>query len=177
MKFDRFDTILFLLLAVAVAGLAVQTVAALPGKATTVDTKTMERELATQARTALLDTLFAPVTAALQAGQYQEALLKLEEINVRYPGEAHGFILKGEILFRLDSPDGAAAALVRGVKLNGDYIDKRSPVARRVLIETLLAQSLPRTVAAYRSAPGNPALKEQLANLNYLKSRLAGGCE
>lgn len=177
MKFDRFDTILFLLLAVAVAGLAVQAVGALPGKTTVIDTKTMERELAAQARTALLDKLFAPVTAALQAGQFQEALLKLEEINVRYPGEAHGFILKGEILSRLDSPDGAAAAFVRGVRLNGDYIDKRSPVSRRDLIEKLLAQSLPRTVAAYRSAPANPALKENLANLNYLKSRLAGGCE
>jgi len=177
MKFDRFDKILFILLAFTLAGLAVFVVRSFPGKATAVDTRSMERELAVQARTALIDRLFAPVTAAMQAEQHQEALLKLEEVNVRYPGEAHGFILKGEILNRLESLDGAAAAFVRGVKLNGDYIDKRSNVSRRDIIEKLLERSLPKTAANYRNSPGNPALKENLANLNYLKSRLAGGCE
>jgi len=177
MKFDRFDKILFLLLAVAVAGLALIAVRSLPGKTTAVDTRSMERELAAQARTALIDRLFAPVTAAMQAERYQEALLKLEEVNVRYPGEAHGFILKAEILSRLESLDGAAAAFVRGVKLNGDYIDKRSSVSRRDIIEKLLERTLPKAAATYRNSPDNPALKEHLANLNYLKSRLAGGCE
>lgn len=177
MKLDRFDKILYLLFALTVTTLAILVVRSLPGKTIAVDARTMELELATQARIALIDKLFAPVTAAMQAGQYQEALLKLEEINVRYPGEAHGFILKGEILNRLQSFDGAAAAFVRGVKLNGDYIDKRSQVSRRDIIEQLLATSFPRVVASYRSAPGNAALREQLANYNYLKSRLAGGCE
>jgi cytochrome c-type biogenesis protein CcmH/NrfG len=177
MKFDRFDKILVLLLAFAVTGLAVISVRSLPTKSTAVDTRSMERELAVQARTALIDRLFAPVTAAMNAGQYQEALLKLEEVNVRYPGEAHGFILKGEILNRLESLDGAAAAFVRGVKLNGDYIDRHSSVSRRAIIEKLLERSMPKAVVSYRNSPGNPALKENLANLNYLKSRLAGGCE
>lgn len=177
MKFDRFDKILFIFLAVTIAGLAFYAVRSLPGKTTAVDTRNMERELAAQARIDLIDRLFAPVTAAMQAGQLQEALLKLEEINSRYPGEAHGFILKGEILYRLESLDSAAAVFVRGVKLNGDYIDKRSQVSRRDIIEKLLARSLPEVVARYRNSSGNPALKESLANLNYLKSRLAGGCE
>jgi hypothetical protein len=177
MKFDRFDKILFFLLVVAFAGLAISVVRTLPGKTTAVDTKSMERELATQARIALIDRLYTPVTVAMQAGQYQEALLKLEEINVHYPGEAHGFVLKGEILGRLGSTDGAVAAFVRGVKLNGDYIDKRSQVSRRSIIEKLVEVSLPQAAASYKSAPGNPAMKENLANVNYLKSRLAGGCE
>ncbi len=113
----------------------------------------------------------------MQAGQLQEALLKLEEINVRYPGEAHGFILKGEIFNRLELFDKAAASLVQGVKLNGDYIDKNSQVSRRDLIAKLVEMSLPKAVVSYRGSPGNSALKENLANLNYLKSRLAGGCE
>ena len=137
----------------------------------------MERELAAQARSVLIDKLFATVTAAMQSGQYQEALLKLEEVTARYPGEAHGHILKGEILSRIESLDGAAAAFVRGVKLNGDYIDKRSPVSRRAVIESLLERTLAQTTASYRRSPGNPSVKENLTNLNYLKSRLAGGCE
>jgi hypothetical protein len=177
MKFDRFDKLLFSLLALAILCLAILVARSLPDKTTRIDTKSMERELSAQARSGLLDKIFAPVTLAMQAGQMQEALLKLEEINVRYPGEAHGFILKGEIFDRLGVPDKAAAAFVRGVKLNGDYIDKKSQVTRHDIIENLVNTLLPKAVANYRSSPGNPALKENLANLNYLKSRLAGGCE
>lgn len=177
MKFDRFDKILILVFVGIVTGLTLAVVRSLPGKTIAVETRNMERELELQARISLLDKIYAPVTAAMQAGQYQEALLKLEEIVVRYPGEAHGFILKGEILDRLGSLDGAAAAFVRGVKVNGDYIDKRSQVSRREIIEALVAKALPKAQADYRATPGNPTLKENLANLNYLKSRLAGGCE
>jgi tetratricopeptide (TPR) repeat protein len=177
MKLDRFDKILVLLVALTILGFTLLVVRSLPNKTTTVDSKSMERELAAQARLALLDKLFAPVTAAMQAGQYQEALLKLEEVNVRYPGEAHGFILKGEILNRLGVVDGAVASFVQGIKLNGDYIDRRSPVNRREIVAKLVDISLPGAIIGYRNAPANQMLKVNLANLNYLKSRLAGGCE
>jgi len=177
MKLDRFDTIIISLLSLAVLGFVVLSVRALPAKSTTIDSRSMERELADQARLALLEKLFSPVSAAMQGGQYQEALLKLEEVNVRYPGEAHGYILKGEILDRMGVADKAAASFVQGVKLNGDYIDRHSPVSRREIISRIVSSSLPVAAASYRNAPANPSLKENLANLNYLKSRLAGGCE
>jgi len=177
MKLDRFDKIIISLLALSVLGFALLTLRALPGKTTAIETRNMERELSDQARMTLLDKLFSPVTAAMQAGQYQEALLKLEEVNVRYPGEAHGFILKGEILEKMGVADKAAASFVKGIKLNGDYIDRRSPVTRRELVGKIVDSQLPAATARYRSAPGNPTMKENLANLNYLKSRLAGGCE
>lgn len=177
MKFDRFDKLLAALFLLTVFGLGVLVVQALPNKTTRVDSRSLERELSAQARTALLERIYAPVTAALQAGQLQEALLKLEEITVRYPGEAHGFILKGEIFNRLELFDKAAASFVQGVKLNGDYIDKTSQVTVRDTVEKLVTVQLPKAVAAYKSSPGNPSQKEYLANLNYLKSRLAGGCE
>jgi tetratricopeptide (TPR) repeat protein len=177
MKLDRFDKILISLLILALFGFALLAVRGFPEKTTAIETRNMEKELAAQSRLAMLDKLFAPVTAAMQAGQYQEALLKLEEVNVRYPGEAHGFILKGEIFDKMGVTDKAAASFVQGVKLNGDYIDRRSPVSRRDLIARIVNSALPGAAASYRSAPGNGALKENLANLNYLKSRLAGGCE
>ena len=177
MKLDRFDVTLTCLLVGVVAALAVSAVRALPEKTTAVESRSLDRELATQARLALLDRLYAPVTAAIAAGQLQEALLKLEEVSVRYPGEAHGFILKGEIQARLGNDARAADAFARGVKLNGDYIDKKSGFTRRDAIEKLVEANLSGAISAYRSNPGNPASRENLANLNYLKSRLAGGCE
>jgi hypothetical protein len=177
MKFDRFDSLLAALLVLTTLGLVVLVAQSLPDKTTRIDSRSMERELSAQARAALLDRLYAPVVSTLQAGQLQEALLKLEEINVRYPGEAHGFILKGEIFSRLELHDKAVASFVQGVKLNGDYIDKSSQVTRRAFIEKLVAAQLPVAAAAYRSSPGSSMHKEHLANVNYLKSRLAGGCE
>lgn len=177
MKFDRFDRLMIVFFLLTLVGLSLLLSRTIPERTTKIETKNMERELAAQARQTLLDKLYSPVTASIQGGQMQEALLKLEEINVRYPGEAHGYILKGEIFDRLGVPDKAAASLVQGVKLNGDYIDKRSTVSRRELISRLVETSLPAAVTAYRNSPGNAAMKENLANLNYLKSRLAGGCE
>jgi len=177
MKFDRFDKILAALLVLSMLGLAGLIVQALPDKTTCVDTRSLERELSVQARTALLERIYAPVTAAMQVGQLQEALLKLEEIDVRYPGEAHGFILKGKIFNRLELYVKATASFVKGVKLNGDYVDKTSQVSVRDIIEKLVMAQLPKAVAVYKSSPGSPIQKEYLSNLNYLKSRLAGGCE
>jgi tetratricopeptide (TPR) repeat protein len=177
MKLDRFDKLLVSLLVLTSFCLVALVVKSLPDKTTRIDSRSLERELSAQARTALIERLYAPVTASLQAGQLQEALLKLEEINVRYPGEAHGSILKGEIFTRLELFDKAVASFVKGVKLNGDYIDKTSQVTRRTIIENLVTAQLPKAAAAYKSSSGSPALKEQLANINYLKSRLAGGCE
>jgi hypothetical protein len=177
MKFDRFDKLLAALLILTMFGLVILVVQALPDKTTRVDSRSLERELSAQARTALLERIYAPVSAALQSGQLQEALLKLEEITVRYPGEAHGFILKGEIFNRLELFDKAAASFVKGVKLNGDYIDKTSQVTIRDAIEKLVTVQLPKAAAQYKRSPVNPSQKEYLSNLNYLKSRLAGGCE
>lgn len=177
MKLDLFDKVLLAMLTMAVVAIAVYSVKAVPDKTAIVESRNMERELAAQARQGLLEKLYAPVNMAMQSAQYHEALLKLEEVNGRYPGEAHGFILKGEILRRMESNEEAAAAFVRGVKLNGDYIDKQSPLTRRPAIESLVNNSIAKAVVAYRNTPVNPAMKEHLANLNYLKSRLAGGCE
>ncbi len=177
MKFDRFDKILISLLAIAAVALLAYTAQSFPAKTTAIESRSMERELASQARVGLLEKLYSPVTVALQNGQYQEALLKLEEVNIRYPGEAHGFILKGEILYRMGVLDGAAAGFIRGIKLSGDYIDKNSPFSKRDIIAILVEKSLPPAQTAYKNSHSNPALKENLSNLNYLKSRLAGGCE
>jgi tetratricopeptide (TPR) repeat protein len=177
MKYDRFDIIIFVFFAGSIIALAASSLRALPGKTTAVESRSMERELAAQARLSLLDRLYAPVDAAVRAGQYQEALLKLEEVAVRYPGEAHGYILKGEILDRLEYYDRAAEAFAKGIKLNGDYIDKRSSLTKRETIARMVEKTLPGAITAYRANPGNLSMKTNLANLNYLKSRLAGGCE
>lgn len=176
---DTFDKITWLLLAVIIAALAVLLATghgAGDGKAAGLD-KAAEREMAYRARVELINSLYGPVEELRNAGKNQEALLKLDELIRKYPGEAHGHILQGEILRGMGALDEAVASFEAGVKLNGDYVDARSPLSRRSTIESLVDEGL-RTIGGRAGAnPGNRSLAASLRRVNYLKSRLAGGCE
>jgi predicted Zn-dependent protease len=178
MGMDRFDKIILSLaglLSVLLIGLQVIHTSA--SDQSSAPAKALERDLTDQARTAFIEKVYAPVLGLTEAAQYQEALLKLEELNRRYPGEAHGQILKGEILFRMGAPAEAAASFVAGVKLNGDYIDRNHPLSRRKAIMRLIDSSAAQFSDQLKNSPTNPSLKLTVSNFNYLRSRLAGGCE
>jgi len=106
-------------------------------------------------------------------GQLQAALLKLEEVGRSYPGEAHGSMLQGEILLQMGAFDEGVANMVRAVKLNGDYVDAKSPLSRRGQIEKTVKEGL----AGMKGRNQGEVGKEVQKNLFYLQSRLAGGCE
>ena len=100
--------------------------------------KALERELANRARLELIGQLYAPVEALRKEGNSQTALLKLDELIRKYPGEGHGHILQGEILLGMGALDEAIASFVQGVKLNGDYVDAKSPLSRRAEIQRVV---------------------------------------
>lgn len=176
---DRFDNITLLLLALFAAGL----VFLLAGERTPAGArgggldKAAAREMAYRARLELIGKLYAPVEALRREGQGQTALLKLDQINRNYPGEAHGKILLGEILLESGTLEEALTAYVEGVKLNGDYLDPKSPLTRRPEIERLVERGVKEIGAKAAANPGNRSLAQSLGRVQYLKSRLAGGCE
>lgn len=139
--------------------------------------RALELELLRQARVGFLEKLYQPVTGLREAGQLQSALLKLEELSVRYPGEAHGAILKGEILLEMGALEAAVDSFVAGVQRNGDYVEKRHPLSRHPQIARLVEQGLQSTAVRMQTQPENQALRETRKQLFYLQSRLAGGCE
>ena len=176
---DRFDYILgaaLALLLVALAGLFLGGAGADRGPRQTVD-RGLERESQARARVAYLDQLYAPVVALQEAGQDQQALLKLQELERSYPGEAHGEMLRAASLYRLGALEEAVSATARGIRLRGDYLDRRSPLSRRPAIEALVKEAVPRLGERARSNPGNSSLASALKEAYYLQSRLAGGCE
>ena len=139
--------------------------------------KALERELAYRARVELINQLYAPVDTLRKAGNNQNALLKLDELIRKYPSEGHGHILQGEILLVLGAFDEAVSSYVEGVKLNGDYVDGKSPLSRRPEIQRLVDEGLKNLSLRASANPGNRSLAASRQKLNYLKSRLAGGCE
>lgn len=139
--------------------------------------KAVEREMAYQAKVELIAKLYGPVEVLRSAGKRQEALLKLDQLIRAYPGEAHGHILQGQLLNELGTLDEAVSSYVEGVKLNGDYVDAKSPLSRRAEIQRLVDEGLKTIVERASASPGNRTLAFSRQKVNYLKSRLAGGCE
>ncbi len=178
---DSYDKILCLFLIVTAAAVAVLFTghgsAGDAAKASPGPDRSMEREIAYQARVAFLQKLYAPVEALRKAGDAQGALFKLDELNRLYPNEAYGRILQGEILFGMGALDEAVARYAEGVRLNGDYVDRKSPLSRRGEIEAAADEGMRVIGARARANPANLSLALSLKNVNYLKSRLAGGCE
>ena len=139
--------------------------------------KARERAMAYQARLELLRKLYGSVESLRSTGDFQSALFKLDELNRAYPQEAHGYILKGEILNGMGALDEALANFVAGVRLNGDYVDGKSPLSRRLEIEKVADEGLRVIGTRVRANPENRSAAVALKNVYYLKSRLAGGCE
>lgn len=175
---DRFDRVLVVLLLAVLLSLGglLATQARSGAGAVTID-RNLERDLAARARLAFFEQTYAPVLSLQAAGNDQQALMKLEELGRRYPGEAHGDILRAASLLRLGALPEAVAAAVRAVRRNGDYVDRDSPFSQRPVIQQLVDEGLSSLTEKARLAPGNATLGEALKNVYYLQSRLAGGCE
>ena len=177
----RFDLFLWAVLALVCVALVVVAGGARPRGAAAAAPRALdralERNLAYQARIAMLRDIYAPVSALRDAGQPQGALLKLTEIEKSYPGEAHGQILKGEILAELGAWDEAVASYAAAVRTSGDYVDRDSPLSRRAAIQQLVTTGLARSAARLAAQPQNRSAQGTLKELYYLQSRLAGGCE
>jgi len=175
---DRFDFLAGGALLVCLVAVALVLAGARPqgNNASQLD-KAMEQQMAYQARVEFLRKLYRPVTELREAGQESEALLKLDEIARRYPQEAHGEILRAEILNERGAVKEAIDHYVRAVRLNGDYVDQASPLNRFRQISTVVDAQLPVFSDRARKNPQNLALQNSLTGLYYLQSRLAGGCE
>lgn len=175
---DRFDLLIFALLlgCVLVLGLLLLKGQAPTGSGARID-KALEQQIAYQARINFLQNLYQPVEQLRQNGQLAAALLKLDELARKYPQEAHGEILRGEILLKRKAVKQAIDHFVRAVRLNGDYVDQASPLSRYPEIQDLVEDQLPAFRQRAKSNPQSQSLQNTLTGLYYLQSRLAGGCE
>ncbi len=180
MKIAPFDKLLWLLLSLVLVALALllwqgSHRGGAAGKGAS--DRAMERELTYQARIALVQKLYGPVEELRRKGELQTALLKLDELARLYPGEAHGYILQAEILQQMGIIEAALTNYVAGIRLDGDYIDKKSPLSRREAISRFVAETEPAISSRAVANRSNRTLAAARKDLNYLKSRLAGGCE
>jgi tetratricopeptide (TPR) repeat protein len=175
--FDKFCWVAILTVVVSLSVLLYMDGGTASAKRTVGLSKALERESTYRTRIELIAKLYAPVETLRKEGNNQTALLKLDELIRKYPAEAHGHILQGEILLGMGAFDEAISSYVEGVKLNGDYVDSKSPLSRRIEIQRLVDEGLKNSGQRASANPDNRSLVASRQKLNYLKSRLAGGCE
>lgn len=176
-RFDRFCTVGLVLVAGA---LVVLLATAGPSAGRQSDgglERRIEQEMLAQARVAFLERHYGAVVSMRDRGELQSALLKLEELERELPGEAHGALLRGEILQRMGLIERAIASLALAVRGNGDYIDPASPLNQRDLIAVAAEQAIPLLRDRLRGQPDDQQAAATLRSAYYLQSRLAGGCE
>jgi predicted Zn-dependent protease len=176
-RFDRLAAVGLLLVLVAL-GVLVATAGSSTGRPAdgSLDRR-VEQELLAQARVAFLERHYGPVAALRDRGELQSALLKLEELERQFPGEPHGALLRGDVLYRMGLIDRAVSSLAAAVRGNGDYLDPGSPLNQRDLIAVTAEQGVPLLRDRVRGQPDDRQAAATLKEAYYLQSRLAGGCE
>ena len=137
----------------------------------------IEQELMQQARLSFLQTQYGPVLELEKRGELQSALLKLEELDRKFPGEPYGSLLRGDLLFRMGVVERALNSLAIAVRGNGEFLDKSNPFNRYDQIAAAVEQGIPMLRDRLNGQPDDRQSSAALKDAYYLKSRLAGGCE
>lgn len=158
---DRFDIMMVTVALAALVSLAV-TVASSPvshdpGK---------ERSSLVTARLLYLQSTFGPVEEKIRQGRWEEAGMLLQELSRSYPDEPYLLLLKGRILAARGAVSEAIASYAGAVRRDGALVDERGVFSARREIE--------RVVAAVDRTALSPGPRR---DFDYLRSRLAGGCE
>lgn len=178
---DRFNIAMIAGLLLAAAGLGYLLLASTPAQGRGSDKaeleQRLEQQIAYQARVDFIKRIYAPVEELRQQQQWTSALLKLKEIARDYPGEAHGLMLKGSILYRQGAIQQALESIAAALKSNGDYVDRNSPLQQRELIKRIATDGRQQLAERLKQQPDNRALQRGVKDAYYLQSRLAGGCE
>ena len=177
LKTDRFDKVLVILLLGLLAAAGSLLLHGVRTPVAKVPDKAQVRALQTQARLLFLQSTYGAVEQLIAEKRWSEALLKLEELAGRYPTEAHGAMLKGTVLAALGADAQAIASYAAAVRMDGTYVDRQSPFSRRDELARQTTAGLAKFASQGKSQPADPALRQVLRDLHYLKSRLAGGCE
>jgi predicted Zn-dependent protease len=174
---DRFDYCTGGGLILVLVALAILLATAEPSKVGADSDRRLEQELMAQARLSFLQSNYSPVVELGKRGELQTALLKLEELDQKFPGEPYGSLLRGEVLFRMGVVDRALVSLAVAVRGNSEFLDRANPINRHDLVVAAVEQGIPLLRDRQNGQPDDRQVAAALKDAYYLKSRLAGGCE
>jgi len=107
-------------------------------------------------------------------GDANATLLTLQR---RYPGRHEVWSLSGRYRENVGDEATAIMSYARAIRLNGDYLDERSPICLAGRVEPLVDRSFVRLKDIKKARGLSVEEKDLLKAVYFLRRRLAGGCE
>ncbi len=121
--------------------------------------------------------IYAQVISLQEAGEYQEALDKLKELNKDRGESAWGYVLEARLENKIGHLARAIHAYRRAVEKDPDYVDKNTPLFVGSEIMDIITVSRGKLNRERKLRPGDQAIRTAINDIYYLQRRIAGGCE
>ena len=121
--------------------------------------------------------IYAEVIRLQEAGDYQDALDKLEELSRSSGNSAWGYILEARLENKIGHLARAIHAYRRAVEKDPDYVDKNTPLFAGSEIMDIITLSRGKLNRERKLRPGDQTIKTAINDIYYLQRRIAGGCE
>lgn len=100
----------------------------------------------------------------------------INSLIAQFPYDGRPFMVRGDIYLRQQKPIQAMLEYRKGVDLNPDFLDKKTPLFQGRKIKGVL-EEVKVAIAAASEDPASVAdLKEHRATLYYMLRKVAGGC-
>ena len=112
----------------------------------------------------------------LTTGNLAKARELIDGMIKDYPYDGRPYMLFGDLYIHGQQPVLAMLEYRKGVDLNPDFLDKKTPVFRGKQVKGVLNEARQQISAGLKNSPGDPVLKEQMETLYYMLRRVAGSC-
>jgi len=121
--------------------------------------------------------IYAEVISLQEAGDYQDALEKLKEINRNRGESAYGYVLEARIENKIGHLTTTLHAYRKAVEKDPDYVDKNTPLFIGTEIMDIITASRGKLNRERKLRPGDMDIRTAINDIYYLQRRIAGGCE
>ncbi len=121
--------------------------------------------------------IYADVIKLQEAGEYQDALDKLQELNKSQGESAYGYILEARLENKIGHLARSLHAYRRAVEKDPDYVDKNTPLFVGTEIMGIITASRGKLNRERKLRPGDRTIRTAINDIYYLQRRIAGGCE
>ena len=112
----------------------------------------------------------------LTTGNLVKARELIDGMIKDYPYDGRPYMLLGDLYIHDQEPVTAMLEYRKGIDLNPDFLDKKTPLFRGKQIKGVLNEARQIINAGLEKKPGDPELKQQLETLYYMLRRVAGSC-
>ncbi len=112
----------------------------------------------------------------MESNNLDKAEMLVKELVEKYPYDGAPHMVRGDIFFRRQNLLKAMPEYKKGIDLNPDYLDKRTPLFQGKKLKVAVNEALAKVDRNIKEDPDNKEMKKKRKLIYYLKRRIAGSC-